>query len=86
MGKVETVTCGLFFYEAGAGQDPPPQIKTAGTDPLPIPAAWYLRSLAGVALLAPHLLGDPLDEGDLCPLLLFGQLVADFAACKAALG
>ena len=66
--------------------DPPPQIKTAGTDPLPIPAAWYLRSLAGVALLAPHPLGDPLDEGDLCPLLLLGQLVADFAACKAALG
>ena len=35
-----TMTCGLFFYGAGAGQDPPPQIKTAGTDPLPIPAAW----------------------------------------------
>ena len=64
--------------------DPPPQIKTAGTDPLPIPAAWRF-ALACAALLAPHPLGDPLDEGDLCPLLLLGQLVADLAACKAAL-
>ena len=34
---------------------------------------------------APDLLGDLLDERKLCPLLRLGQLVADLAACKAAL-
>lgn len=35
--------------------------------------------------LAPNLFGDFLHQGDFCPLLFFGKLVADFAAGKAAL-
>ncbi len=35
--------------------------------------------------LAPSLFGDFLHQGDFCPLFIFGELVADFAAGKAAL-
>ena len=36
-------------------------------------------------LLAPNFLGDFLYQGDFSPLLFFGELIADFAAGKAAL-
>lgn len=35
--------------------------------------------------LAPNLFGDFLHQGDFCPLFIFSELVADFAAGKAAL-
>lgn len=35
--------------------------------------------------LAPNFFGDFLHQGDFCPLFFFGELVADFAAGKAAL-
>lgn len=35
--------------------------------------------------LAPNLFGDFLRQGDFCPLFIFSELVADFAAGKAAL-
>lgn len=35
--------------------------------------------------LDPNLFGDFLHQGDFCPLFFFGELVANFAAGKAAL-
>lgn len=42
--------------------------------------------LRAFGLLTPHLFGDFAYQGHLRPLLLFGELVADFAAGEAALG
>ena len=39
-----------------------------------------------LCLLAPHVLGDGLDECDLGPLLVFGELVAFLGGGEAALG
>ena len=45
----------------------------------------FLIAVVRGGRLAPNLFGDFLDQSDFCPLFFFGELVANFAAGKAAL-